>query len=343
MTEDEKNTGDSQILEETIFNERLVNHPKLGQIRLRFPTLEIQRKIDAVGRAKKKFLKEAQDTITAEDGTVTKGQAYKSREQLAREYADLGWWTDTEKFKLQDLQEQHVQLLTELEILGFESDTAIWSETKEIFERLGELCQTEANTVPDEVLNVLNAITTPGYVIRPTEINIIKEHSTTTEVDDLLDKLVVLHKQYNTYIKLALVFSDLVALQSQQSQLFSDSWQDQLQYYLRLAQVFYCTERTETHKPIWESLNAIESEQDISLIQWIFGELNSFWQGISSETREKMNKYSFTNPRNTENSSSEDSPVPQESLLGGEPQIKVPESSIAVTVIPDLFQTDKSS
>jgi len=88
--QDEVSRGDAQILEETVFNERLVTHPKLGQIRLRLPNLEIQRKIDAVGRAKKKFLKEAQDTVTAEDGKVTRVQAYKSRDQLAKEYAELG-------------------------------------------------------------------------------------------------------------------------------------------------------------------------------------------------------------------------------------------------------------
>ena len=110
MADDEKNTGDQQVLIETIFNERIVTHPKLGPIRLRLPTLEIQRKIDAVGRAKKKFLKDARDTITAEDGVVTRVPAYKSREQLAKEYAELGWWTDVEKLRLADLQEQHVQL-----------------------------------------------------------------------------------------------------------------------------------------------------------------------------------------------------------------------------------------
>jgi len=341
--ENEKNSGDQQILVETIFNERLVTHPKLGQIRLRLPNLEIQRKIDAVGRAKKKFLKEAQDTITAEDGKVTKVQAYKSREQLAKEYADLGWWTDVEKLKLVDLQEQHIQLLAELELLGFESDTVIYLNLREVFDRLSELCKAEDGITPDEVLRVLDLITIPGTTLKPSDTNVIKEHSATTEADDLLDQLGILHKQYNTYIKLAKVYADLVALQSQQSQLFSDSWQDQLQYYLRLAQVFYCTERTETHKPIWSSLDAIETEQDIDLIRWIFGELNAFWQGISDETREKMNKYSFTNPRNTVNSPSEDSPVPQEPLLGGELQEKTPEPSTAVTVMPDLSPTDKLS
>src|SRR5213079_1705649 len=117
--------GDLQILQETTFNERLVTHPKLGKIRLRMPTVEIQRKIDAVGRAKKKQLKEAKDTITDEQGNVTKVPAYKSREQLSKDYAELGWWTDSEKTRLTELGEQHVQLLTELELLGFESDASI--------------------------------------------------------------------------------------------------------------------------------------------------------------------------------------------------------------------------
>ncbi len=336
-------SGDLQILEETAFNERVVAHPKLGPIRLRLPTLEIQRKIDAVGRAKKKFLKEARDTIVSEDGVTTKVQAYRSREQLAKEYSELGWWTDAEKLKLADLSEQHVELLAELEILGFESDIDIYTDIKVIFDKLYELCKEDNGDVSDDVVKVLSMISLPGAIIKASDITIIKEHSATTEVDDLLDKLIVLHKQYNTYVKLAQIYSELISLQTQQSQLFGDSWQDQLQYYLRLAQVFYCTEQVETHKPIWSSLEAIESEQDIELIRWIFSELNAFWQGISEETREKMNKYSFTNPRNTVNSSSEDSPVPQESLPDGELPVNTQESSTAVTVIADLSLIDKSS
>jgi len=341
--QNEVSKGDAQILVETVFNEKIVTHPKLGQIRLRLPNLEIQRKIDAVGRNKKKFLKEAQDTITAEDGTVTKVPAYRSREQLAREYEELGWWTDVERLKLTDFQEQHVQLLTELELLGFESDVDIYLNIKNIYDKLVVLCKAENGDTPQEVLNALTMMTIPGATLNSSDMNLIKENSSTTEVDDLLDQLTVFHKQYNTYIKLAQIYSDLVALQSQQSQLFSDSWQDQLQYYLRLAQVFYCTEKFEDHKPIWPSLNAIETEQDIELIRWIFGELNAFWQGLSDETREKMDKYSFTSPRNIGASPSEDSPVPQESSQDGEPQEKMLEVSTAVMVMEKPSLTDKSS
>ena len=339
----EVSKGDPQVLTETVFNERLVTHPKLGQIRLRLPNLEIQRKIDAVGRAKKKFLKEARDTVTAEDGTITRVPAYKSREQLGKEYADLGWWTEVEKLKLADLHEQHVQLLAELELLNFDSDTAIYIGLKEIFTKLLDFCKDEKGDVPNEVVQALDEMIIPGTTLKISNINLIKENSATTEVDDLIDQLTLFHKQYNAYVKLAQVYTDLVSLQSQQSQLFSDSWQDQLQYYLRLAQVFYCTEKTTTSKPIWPSLDAIEAEQDIELIRWIFGELNAFWQGISDETREKMNKYSFTIPRNTEPSPSDASPVPQDSSLDGGQQEKTQELSTVATVTAEISQTDKSN
>lgn len=332
--ENQKDTGDLQVLQETVFNEKIVAHPKLGKIKLRMPTLEVQRKIDAVGRTKKKFLKEAKDTVTDESGNVTRVPAYMSREQLSKEYEDLGWWTETEKKRLTSLSEQHVQLLTDLEILGFESDISIYKGISECIMKLGNLCQTETKDIPEEVLKVLDVIATPGTLIQPSQSNVIKENSSTTEVDDLLAELTIYHKQFNSYIKLAQVYTELVGLQSQQSQLFSDSWQEQLQYFLRLAQVFYCTEK-EDGKPIWPSLDAIEAEQDLEAIRWIFSELNAFWQGISDETRERMNKYSFMNPRSTEKSSSEDSPAPQESSVGGEQQEKMPEDSSPVTVTQD--------
>lgn len=332
---------DSQILQEVVFNERIVNHPKLGPIRLRIPNLEIQRKIDAVGRAKKKYLKEARDTITAEDGTVTVVPAYKSREQLSREYAELGWWTDVEKTRLTELREQHIQNLTELEVLGFESDVAIYQGINDIVTRLFDLCKEENGNIPEEVSTALADLSIPGIMPKATDINLLREHGASTEVDDLIERLKNFNKQYNIYIKLAQVYNELTALQSQESQLFSDSWQDQLQYYLRLAQVFYCTERAEDRKPIWPTLNAIEAEQNIELIRWTFSELNAFWQGISDEQREKMNKYSFTNPRNTEVSSSEGSPVPQESSPDGGSPEKISETSIVATVTADPSPTVK--
>lgn len=340
--ENQKETGDLQILQETVFNEKTVSHPKLGKIKLRMPTLEVQRKIDAVGRTKKKYLKEAKDTVTDESGNITRVPAYKSREQLAKEYEDLGWWTDTEKKRLASLSEQHIQLLTELEMLGFESDINIYKGISECIMKLGQLCQNESKDIPEEVLKVLDAISEPGMNIQPSQANVIKENSSTTEVDDLLAELTIYHKQYNCYIKLAQVYTELVSLQSQQSQLFSDSWQEQLQYFLRLAQVFYCTQK-EDGNPIWPTLDAIESEQDLDAIRWIFTELNAFWQGISDETRERMNKYSFMNPRSTEKSSSEDSPAPQESLVGGEQQTKTPEDSLPAMATQDQSQTVKSN
>jgi hypothetical protein len=340
--ENQKETGDLQILQETVFNEKIVIHPKLGKIKLRMPTLEVQRKIDAVGRNKKKYLKEAKDAVTDESGNITRVPAYKSREQLAREYEDLGWWTETERKRLTALSEQHVQLLTELEVLGFESDINIYKGISECIMKLGNLCQTETKDIPEDVLKILDAIAEPGTIIQPSQSNVIKENSSTTEVDDLLTELTIYHKQYNAYIKLAQVYTELVSLQSQQSQLFSDSWQEQLQYFLRLAQVFYCAEK-EDSKPIWPSLDAIESEQDLELIRWVFSELNAFWQGISDETRERMNKYSFMNPRSIEKSSSEDSPAPQESSVGGEQQVKMPEDSLLATATKDQLQTAKLS
>lgn len=330
--EDLKNAEDRQILHETVTNEKLVNHPTLGAIRLKMPTLETQRKIDASARARKKYLKEAKDKV--EDPEAPEGfryvPAFKSKEQLRKEYEDLGWWTQEQEDKLQNLTRKQMQLLTELEALGFESEEDIYFGLKECREKLFDIFKDSS----EETETVIR-ITIPGIPISTEDESQLKDKAPSTEVDDILQVIIALQNQYSNYAELAGIFSDLSTIQGEYGSLFSDSWQEQLQYYLRLAQVYYCTEKVETGKPIWTSIDELEKDKDLDIVKWVFGELTAFWQGLSDEVREKMAKYGFTSRRNVRNTSSDASPVPAKSSLDGELLEKNVENSLTPTDTQD--------
>ena len=328
----EKETEDRQILQETVTNEKIVTHPTLGKIRLRIPTLEVQRRIDSAARARKKYLKDAKDRV--EDAQAEGGfklvPSFRSKEQLRREYAELGWWTEEREAELMELSRQHIEVLTQLEILEFQSEDDIYEGLMEARARLIELFKDSS-----DINSIIMRMTLPGDESFSESESKLKENAPSTEVDDLLVVVSTFQDQYKNYVELAKVYSKLTALQTEYSTLFSDSWQEQLQYFIRLAQVYYCTENADTQQPLWKSIDELEKDKDLEIVRWVFTELNSFWQGLSDETRERMAKYGFTNRRNTENTSSEDSPVPPKSSPDGESQEKSAESSSNPTDTPD--------
>lgn len=327
---------DRQILHETVTNEKLVTHPTLGLVRLKMPTLEIQRKIDSAARARKKYLKEAKDKV--EDSEAPGGfkfvPAFRSKEQLKKEYSDLGWWTQEQEDELQDLIRQQMNLLTQLELLEFDSEEEIYEMLKECQDKLLELFK----DFP-EIRPIIIKITIPGIPTLSQDETTLKEKATSTEVDDLLDTVTKFQEQYTNYADLAKLFNELSTIQNEYNSLFSDCWQEQLQYYIRLAQVFYCTEKADTNKPIWESIDGLEKDKDLEIVRWVFGELTAFWQGLSDELREKMAKYGFTNRRSEKDSYSEDSPDPSKLSVDGELQEKSPESSLTPTITADQSPT----
>lgn len=335
-----KEAEDRQILHETVTNEKVVTHPTLGKIRLRTPTLEVQRRIDSASRARKKYLKEAKDKVEDPEsvGGFKMVPAFRSREQLKKEYLELGWWTEEQNIELQDLSSKQMELLTELELLEFESE-------EDIYEGLVDLRSKLLDAFKDspEIQTIATRITFPGIEYTSEEEAKIKENASSTEIDDLLDSISRLQSQYNNYVELAKTYAKLAGIQSEYSSLFSDSWQEQLQYFIRLAQVFYCTEHADTEKPLWKSIDDLEKDKDLEIVKWVFNELTAFWQGLSDDVRERMAKYGFTSRRNTEDTSSDASPVPPKSSPDGELSEKNVEVSSNPTDILDQSPTPNLS
>lgn len=329
---EKKQLGDEQIISEIALNERLVKHPSLGKVKLCMPTLDIQRKIENSTRAKRKWLKEAKDRIPdpeAPDG-FKYVQAFKSREALEREYQELGWWRQEDQDKMDDLSGQHVNYLTELELLGFESEDSIITELQEYREKLYKMFDAD---LTDEIKSAIITLTVPGVSGQEREESVVRDNANSTEIDDILDEISVLQRQFIAYIGLARTHAELLVLQGEYSSLFSDSWQEQLQYYVRLAQVFHCAQNAETGKSLWGSIEDIEHEKNIESVRWLFAELSSFWQGLSDDARQKLAKYSFTDLRSTEESSTEESQEVIPPSPDGDLQVKPQETSLEVTDI----------
>lgn len=330
MTDKDTSLEDNQVLTETVFNEKIVTHPDIGEIKLTAPTLKIQRNIDAATRKKRKELLNSFDTIEdpKNPNKVKRVPSFKSKDTLIKEYRELGWWTEEQDDKIEELTTKNMELIAELELLGFESEEDLEEDIQDIRK---DLCtHFEEHEKVDKFVTSIYALCQFEEEYKTKDDVLLRKNAESTEVDDLLEKLYDLHKMYKTITEAIGLTSDLRELNAEYSSLFSDSWQEQLSYYTKIAQLFYCTETVETGEPLWPSVDNLEITDDVELFRWAFAELSAFWQGLTDETREKIAKYSFTLGLSAEKPSSEDSPAPPESKQDGESQTE-PESSSTVT------------
>ena len=334
MTDNKREAEDRAILTEIVTAEKIVEHPTKGRIKFRTPTLEIQRKIDTVARAKKKMLRDATDRIP--DPEAPNGYrivpAYKSKDVLAKEYEALGWWTSDNEQRAQELNGKYSSLVTKLELLGFESEHQIYRELVDQQLRLLKLFEGHPDLAVKQAIARLTSVDKPADFA---DIKLLREQASSTEVDELLEDIEVQRALYDAYLDLAKIHVELINMESERNSLFSDSWQEQLQYYTRLAQVYYCSSYEETNKPLYESIDVMEQETDLDFIRWIFTELQAFWQGITGETRERLRKYDFTARLNSEKSLSEESPVQPESNKDGDSVENLPIPSLEVSDTSD--------
>lgn len=308
-------SGDQQILEEIVTNEKIVYHKKFGDVRLLMPTLDLQKHIDRAVRTRRKELRRATDTVEAEDGTTEKIPAYKSREALAREYRELGWWTDSEDLKMQELTANVVNKLTELELLGFVDEDTIYENMADLRVQLEE--EFAEHESFEKVWAAVQKMTSVTASYDHETETFLRREALSSTVDDLLDKVLIERRTYDAFVEILGVQTQLLQLQAEYMNLFSESWQEQLQYFTRLAQVFFCARKADDGSSLWPSIDAIEKEQDVDLVRWVFGELDAFWKGFSDEVRDKMEKYNFIYGRSDQNQSSDDLPVPPESSEDG--------------------------
>lgn len=320
---------DSQILSEIVSNERIVEHPTRGKIKFRFPTLQIQRKIDAATRQRKKILRETVDQIP--DPSSPSGHrivpAYRSRQVLEHEYKESGWWTDEMDSKLNELSNLYIGYVTKLEILGFESIDSTIDELDDIRSQLNGLVSSDNDDEANEILNSILRLTTPNVEVTSVDTTRIRDAATSTDVDTILDRAEVLRDQYLSYTEMVKIYNEVSKLDQEKNSLFADSWQSQLEYYTRLSQVFYCVSSGDESKPLYEKIEDIESEQDTDFVSWLFTELQALWQGLTDESRERMGKYSFTRRLSTDKSSSEESDAQPEIKVDGDLLEKMPSTS----------------
>lgn len=334
MTDNIRASEDQQILTETVTNERIVDHPTRGKVRFRMPTLEVQRKIDTLSRTKKKILRDTIDKIP--DPDAPNGYrivpAYKSREILAKEYAALGWWTEEHDQELLEVTREYTDILTQLELLQFESEDYIYMKLSEHKDRLLKLFE---ESVTDELKEVVFRVCMVGGDPEYADLTTLRDAAPSTEVDDIINEILILRKQYDCYMSLAKCHIKLFKIESERTSLFQDSWQDQLQYYIRLAQVYSCCDYVDSNKPLYNSIDEMEKETDLEFLRWVFTELQAFFQGTSSEARERLSKYSFTDRLNSKPSSSEESPVQPVSKQDGDSPTNKQTPSSEATVTTD--------
>ncbi len=334
---------DEQILTEVVLNERIVKHSELGDIRFTMPTLEKQQKIDRIVRGKKKIL--MRETIEVEDKhdptKMVRIPAFQSKSALEKEYEELGWWSSEQSQVLKSLEQEMLTLVASLELLGFQSQEELIDDFQSVHTKLtnhfSELEDEEVTT--DEFKEVIDRVSLPGNPVVAADFDFLKAHAGGTIVDDLLEELQETIHKFDSYIHLLETQQEYAEFQKDYLSLFSDSWQEQLQYYTRLAQIFYCTEKAEDGERLWANMSALEQTENQELVTWALTELTAFWQGLTDEARDRLGKYSFISRRSEEKQSTDDSPDPPHSNEDGELQDEQPENSLEVLDTPEVSQS----
>ena len=346
MTDKDQNSSDSleqeledeQVLIEVALNERIVKHSKLGDILFRMPTLEVQQKIDRVVRARKKALMAEKVEVIDSEGNSHLEPAFKSKKLLEREYDSLGWWGPEQSEDLKLIEENMLASVATLEVMGYESTEALVEQYLVMKVKLHEhFADIELeDSLKDSISNAVEILTNPGQDFTSVEFDLIKNNAVSTDVDDMLTELQNYNVSFTTYMSLVEQQRDYAEAQREYLSLFSDSWQEQLQYYIRLSQLYYCVSDAKTRKPMWKSPYTIEKSEDQEFVTWALTELTAYWQGLTDEARERLGKYSFMVRQNEEKSSTEDALDLTQSNEDGESPENEEMSSSKVTDTPEV-------
>lgn len=283
---------DSILRDELIRNERIINHPTFGKVRLRRPTPRIERRIAEVRGAQ--FHKDLQNPDIL------------SRAQLMDIAVARGMWSEDKEERLTHLSRKTGEIMGALENLGYETIDSLSDEYKQNYDRLSEIFSDHED---DEVIQALDRYFDLAEEVSKFDRKRIYDAATSTEVDDLLDRSDILRVQIDLLRELNKIRKEQGQLQMQQARLFMDALESRADRAEELAQIYYCCTKADTDEPLWESYDAAW-DADGEDIEVLVMELYFFTHGITDMQKEVLAKHGFTRGvlANVMNDSSEDSP-----------------------------------
>jgi hypothetical protein len=302
--------------DELLRNERVVEHPVLGEVRLKRPTPGQERVISEERR--KQYQRDLMD-----DSVLARDQIEKKAEQR-------GMWTPELTARIGELTRKTGEAMGLLDLIGFQSpeDLLAGYETN-VAALLALYPDDDAN---QEIRATVSAYySLDGNATTDQRKNILAS-APTTDVDDLLDAGDLLRTQIEMLQDMTKVRIELGELYARQSRIFIDSIESRSDRAEEMARVYACATHAATGKPLWSTFAEIW-DADGPTIEWIVLELHYFLNGVTEEFKATLGKYGFIKRLSDKSDSSDDSPVQPPLNSAGESPESQPESSSEVTAL----------
>lgn len=274
MDEKTEKALDAVILDELVRNERVVEHPKFGKVKIQRPTPRKEREIAEVrGRAYHKFLLD-EDIL--------------SRAQLEAAAIKRGIWSEDKAERLTALSRKSGELMGLLDALGYENVDTVSERYAELYSKILGLLE-EGSDAYEAADRYFNLGTEPVLQDRL----LIQRAGSTTEVDDTLDHADTVRTQLDLLMELTDVRKEQSALQVENARLFMDSLEARTDRAEELARIYFCCTNAETGAPLWPTYEQIwdATPEDI---EWLMQELFYFTHQISRDFQRVLENHGFT-------------------------------------------------
>jgi hypothetical protein len=298
------------LQQELLRNERIVQHPTFGAVRLRRPSPDQERSI--ANERRKQFHRDMQD------------ESILSRDQLERLATQRGMWSPDMREKIEDLSRKTGQAMGILEAIGFKNVETLIADYEQ--SRLGMIALVEENEETQAAMTRYFDLDGEALL---TDRSLIANGAMSSEVDDLLDTADALRQQIKVLTEMAKVRRELSDLNLKQTKLFVDSLEARADRAEELARIYYCVAHATTGAPLWPSYDAMW-QANADDITHLMDEMYFFLNGITDEFKNILGRYGFLQRLSDTDDSSDGSPVQPQSKTDGELQ----ESSLNLSSEP---------
>lgn len=302
---------ETTLQSELLYNERIIQHPKFGAVRLTRPT-PYQEKLIAEARRKQTH-KDMRDPDVL------------SRDQLEKLAIEKGMWTADMTQRITDLTHKTGEAMGLLDALGFKEFDVVTREFQNALLELLRVFDEDPDT--REIISRYYDLT-----LKPDmkDRSAIMDAAPSTVVDDLLDAADALRTQMDLLNEMFKIRKELNELQAKQVRIFLDSLENRADRAEELATLYYCSADAATGKPLWATYDEIWNARAED-VAFLMDEYHYFRHGITEEFKETLGKYGFIRRLTDTPNSSDDSPDQPQSNSDGESATTTQATSSAPT------------
>ena len=302
---------ETTLQSELLYNERIIQHPTFGDVRLARPT-PFQENLIAEARRKQTH-KDMRDPDVL------------SRDQLEKLAVEKGMWSPEMTQRITDLTHKTGEAMGLLEFIGFKSFDDVLADFQTVVQKLlGEYADNE------EIQKTIGRYFDLDVKPTPADRNLITDAATGSHIDDMMEEADNLRIQLDLLNEMFKVRKELNELQAKQARVFLDSLENRADRAEELAILYYCSTDAKTGKPLWPNFDDIRHARAED-IEFLMTEYHYFRHGITDEFKETLGKYGFIRRLSDTPSSSDDSPDQPQFNSDGESPATTPTASSEAT------------